>query len=74
MDDEYWKKPDPLDEGVKHTDPGVGVWSRSFGFRAIVWLITMLAVVVLALVVSAYLSGFNSMFEMISWIRTSVQP
>jgi anti-sigma-K factor RskA len=70
MTDEYWKKPDPQEDQQPKT-ANVGLWSRSRAFRVVAWIVVVLAVVALALVVSAYLSGFSSVFEMIEWIRQS---
>ncbi|MDR1184635.1 MAG: hypothetical protein LBK67_07545 [Coriobacteriales bacterium] len=68
--DDYWKKPEPQ-ENKKQQDPGIGIWSRSRALRITVWIVVILIVVILALVVSAYLSGFDSVFEMINWMRES---
>jgi hypothetical protein len=74
MTDEYWKKPEPQEgkeSGKQRHDPGIGIWSRSRVLRIVVWLLVILAVIVVSLVVSAYLAGFGSVFEMIDWIRES---
>jgi hypothetical protein len=71
VSDEYWKRPEPQQEHQSRRDPGVGIWSRSRLLRVAVWIVVICAVVILALVVSAYLSGFASVFEMIDWIRHS---
>lgn len=68
--EDYWKKPEQRD-GEVITDPSIGIWSRSRALRLIVWIVTIIAVLFLSLLASAYLSGFDSMFEMISWLRDS---
>ena len=72
MDDEYWKKPEPVDGEIIRSVPGVGAWSRSFALRATVWIITILIVMVLALMAAAYLSGFGSVVDMLSWLKMSI--
>jgi hypothetical protein len=69
--EDYWKKPEQRD-GEAITDPGVGIWSRSRALRLVVWIVTIIIVIFLSLVVSAYLSGFDSLFEMITWLRESL--
>ena len=71
MADEYWKKPEPrMDAGFRST-PKVGLWSRSFALRAVVWVGSILVVIVLALFATAYLSGFDSISDMIDWYLVS---
>jgi hypothetical protein len=70
MTDEYWKRPEQSGN-KKSVDPGIGIWSRSRVFRAIMWVATLLVAVFLALVASAYLSGFDSFLEMIDWVLKS---
>ncbi len=36
--------------------------------KLLLWLVVILAVVALGLVISAYIAGFNTVFEMIDWI------
>jgi hypothetical protein len=69
--EDYWKKPEQRD-GEVIADPSIGIWSRSRALRCAVWTVTIIAVIFLSLVVSAYLSGFDSLFEMISWLRESL--
>ncbi|MDR2586815.1 MAG: hypothetical protein LBC23_00955 [Coriobacteriales bacterium] len=69
----YWKKPDPQAGEIGRQDPGVGLWSRSRLFRCAIWVITIVAVLVLSLVVSSFLSGFSSPLEMFSWISESLK-
>jgi hypothetical protein len=69
--EDYWKKPEQRD-GEALIDPGVGIWSRSRALRLAVWIGTIIVVLFLSLVTSAYLSGFDSPFEMISWLRESL--
>jgi hypothetical protein len=68
----YWKKPDPQAKEAERQEPSVGVWSRSHTLRVSVWIGTLILALFLALVVSAYLSGFNSVLEMIDWLRESL--
>ena len=68
---EHWKEPETTIRRAATKDYKVGIWSRSFALRTIVWIISILVVVVLALVVTAYLSGFDSVSEMIQWYRSS---
>jgi hypothetical protein len=70
MEDELWKKPESTD--TAKVEPALGIWSRSRPFRIVLWVIVLLAMVPIALVVSAYLSGFNSVFEMFTWIAGNV--
>jgi hypothetical protein len=69
--EDYWKKPEQRN-GEVITDPSIGIWSRSRALRLIVWIVTIIAVIFLSLLASAYLSGFDSMFEMISWLCDSL--
>ena len=71
MADEYWKKPSPPTGFRMREAPRVGLWSRSFVLRAAVWVLAILVVIVLAIYASAYLSGFDSVFDMIDWYRAS---
>ena len=71
MAEEYWKKPDLANDQELIIESKVGFWSRYFAFRAVVWIVLILAVIVLAFVAAAYLSGFASVFEMIEWYRVS---
>jgi hypothetical protein len=71
MTEDYWKKPEPKNDAVI-TDSGLGLWSRSRLFRCIAWIVTILVVIFLALLASAYLSGFDSIPEMANWLRTSL--
>ena len=68
---EHWKEPETAIRRVATKDYKVGIWSRSFALRTIVWIIVILTVVVLALIATASLSGFDSLFEMIQWYRSS---
>jgi hypothetical protein len=67
--DEYWKRPEPKE--VAPLTPQVGLWSRSRAFRVFVWITVLLASTQLALLASSYLSGFDSAFEMLNWIKDS---
>jgi len=49
----------------------LGIWSRSFKLRAIVWIVAVFVVVILAVFATTYLSGFDSVSEMIQWYRNS---
>ncbi|MCL1846369.1 MAG: hypothetical protein FWF91_00170 [Coriobacteriia bacterium] len=71
MTDEYWKKPGPGMEAGYREAPKVGLWSRFFALRAVVWIGAILIVIVLALFATAYLSGFDSLSEMIDWYLIS---
>jgi magnesium-transporting ATPase (P-type) len=72
MADEYWKRPEPQQGQQLQQDPSVGIWSRSSLFRAVVWIVVICAIFILALVVSAYLSGFTSVSEMVNWMRQNI--
>jgi hypothetical protein len=69
----YWKRPDPQTTAAHKQAPRVGVWSRSRALRAVVWIAALVLTIFLALLVSAYLSGFNSVFEMLGWLYESLQ-
>jgi hypothetical protein len=71
MAEDYWKKPE-RQEGEKSVDPGIGLWSRSWPLRIGVWVFAVIVALVLALVASAYLSGFESVFAMLNWLRESL--
>jgi len=71
MSDEYWKKPEPTENQEIEVAPNVGLWSRSFAFRVFIWVDMTIIVIVLALFATAYLSGFDSVFEMFDWYRAS---
>jgi len=71
MSDEYWKKPEPIVNQETDSTPELGLWSRSFAFRVFIWVEMTLIVIVLALLATAYLSGFDSVFEMFDWYRVS---
>ena len=49
----------------------VGLWSRSRVLRRIVWIAVIVIVLVLAVCATTYLSGFDSVLEMIEWYRSS---
>ena len=66
---DYWKKPEPIDDMETRIDQGVGMWSRSLALRVLVWITAILCVVALALLAVAYLSGFDTVSDMISWYR-----
>jgi hypothetical protein len=68
----YWKKPDPQEKAAQQQEAAVGIWSRSRALRVVVWLVVLALTLLLALVISAYLSGFDSLFEMMDWLRASV--
>lgn len=73
--EEYWKKPKATKSASGTVQSGVvqvGLWSRSFVFRAFVWIAALLAATLLALVASAYLSDFDSVLEMLKWIKGSL--
>jgi len=71
MSDEYWKKPELANNQRINTAPTLGLWSRSFALRVFVWVDMIIIVIVLALFATAYLSGFDSVFEMFDWYRAS---
>ncbi|MDR0350081.1 MAG: hypothetical protein LBH64_00840 [Coriobacteriales bacterium] len=52
--------------------PSVGLWSRSRALRIVAWILSIVVALVLALCASAYLSGFDSVHEMISWLIESL--
>jgi len=62
---------EPVSHRKAKQDYKVGIWSRSFKLRIAVWITAILLVVVLALFATTYLSGFDSVFEMIDWYRSS---
>ena len=68
---DYQKDSEPASHRKAKQDYKVGIWSRSFKLRIIVWISAILLVVVLALFATTYLSGFDSVFEMIDWYRSS---
>jgi hypothetical protein len=72
MSEEYWKKPDPQENEAQQKDSGVGVWSRSRALRVFSWILALIIASGAALFVSAYLSGFDSVFDMFDWLRKSL--
>jgi hypothetical protein len=73
VENEYWKRPEQQ-ENHESVDPGIGIWSRSRPLRASVWVVSIVAAIILALVASAYLSGFSSPLAMFDWIREIPRP
>jgi hypothetical protein len=71
MTEDYRKTPE-RQEAEKSVDPGIGIWSRSWPLRVGVWILAVIVAIVLALVASAYLSGFESVFAMLTWLRDSL--
>jgi hypothetical protein len=49
----------------------VGLWSRSFALRAVTWITMILIVIALALFATAYLSGFETLPDMVDWYRNT---
>ena len=43
------------------------------GLKTLVWILVILVVIILGLVLSAFIAGFSSVFEMINWIIAEVQ-
>jgi hypothetical protein len=70
-EEEYWKKPEPS-EVQKQQQPQSSSWARSRAIRIIIWIIVILAIIPLSLVASAYISGFDSVFDMLTWIRNNI--
>jgi hypothetical protein len=68
VEEEYWRKPEPSQN--QSEEQKTGTWSKSRMVRVIIWIIVLLAVIPLAFIISAYLSGFDSVFEMLAWIRS----
>ena len=66
-----WKKLKPTNDREIRGSTNLGAWSRSYKLRLVVWVVVILGIVVLALVTSAYLSGFDSIFDMFSWYRST---
>jgi hypothetical protein len=71
--EDYWKKPDPQEQAAHRQNPPIGMWSRLRALRISVWIVVMLLTLFLALVASAYLSGFSSVFEMFNWLTRSLR-
>jgi preprotein translocase subunit Sec63 len=69
-EEEYWKKPEPSEQ--KTEERKTSTWSKSRAIRIIIWIIVLLAIIPISLVISAYLSGFDSVFEMLGWIRNTI--
>ncbi|MDR2106312.1 MAG: hypothetical protein LBP24_02770 [Coriobacteriales bacterium] len=68
----YWKKPGPQEQGAQKQDFNLGPWSRSRALRIVVWISVIALTLFFALATSAYLSGFDSAAEMLSWLRESL--
>lgn len=41
--------------------------------KALIWILVIIAVFILGLVISAFIAGFDSVFEMIDWIIAQIQ-
>ncbi len=56
----------------RQEESGAGLWSRSAIFRIIAWIVVIQGALILSLFVSAFLSGYGSVIDMINSLRLSI--